>query len=593
MAAYGDWNNALLAYFVAGVPRGTQIFLSVDDDLLRQVGCDLLGPEANAVDDFSLALKAAVVRADKVRLDPITGFGVDGAPRCLAFLAAMVLAASRMADEGGGEGEIAAVNYFRRLREVLGLEPVEGRPVGLEPGVEEPLWQQWSRWLQEQGYVASARRGEGPRKYIDYPISQAIMRGADKDRLCRLFAEKRWSDAWEQDTVMAQLQHERRYLTQHLQELLSTPGLRYAAIFEAAYDVYTSWCRDPHLATGGTGDPSILVNTNLIAGLMRVADPFGGAVDYYLYARTPRRRRADYAVVDVGGAQRLTIDRPGWFAPLFTVTAADLDAGSRYKVLEPSEIEWLLLPQRDFWLLVPDPDNQEGEAFATWGPPQLGVAFMILCHRALLPELEHLRSERVLEWSGEPQAVLGAQNWVELRYCMVVSDSWSGIFINNQALHEALRPKSSLSLSVSGGLRAPHATGWLAGYGPRMTVFGFEQVADVQITSVVGEHNLHSGEYKMNVPFDYAWPGPGDYLVEAESGGEISTRLVKIVDWEDPATYAAAAILPTLAAVPQSQREGTTGASPAGELEMVHLGSARLSGAYLIDVEAPQGDDAD
>ena len=41
MAIYDDWNNALLAYFVGGVPRGTQIFLSVDDDLLRQIGYKL------------------------------------------------------------------------------------------------------------------------------------------------------------------------------------------------------------------------------------------------------------------------------------------------------------------------------------------------------------------------------------------------------------------------------------------------------------------------------------------------------------------------------------------------------------------------
>jgi hypothetical protein len=591
MATYDDWNNALLAYFVGGVPRGIQIFLSVDDDLLRQIGRDLFGPDVDAVADFERAVQVAVVREDKVRLRPISGLGTECEPRCLAFLAAMVLAASRMADEGGDDVEISSINYFRRLREVLGLASVDGRPVGLEPGREEPLWQEWSRWLQENGYVASARHGEGPRKYIDYPISQAIMRGADKDRLCRFFTERRWSDEWDQDTVMAYLQRDRRYLNQHLQELLSTSGLRYAAISEAAYDVYTGWAHDPQLATAGAH--RILANTNLLAGLLRVADPFGGTVDYYLYPRTPRRRRVEYALVDVGGIQRMTLDRPGWFAPLCTVTAADLNTGRRYRVLEPSEIEELILPQRDFWLLVPDPDNQEGDAFASWGPPQLGVAFLILCRRELLPELEHLRSERVLEWSGDPQSVLGSDHWVELRYCMVVSDSWNGIFIKNQSLHEALRPKSSLSLSVSGGLRAPHATGWLAGYGPRITVFGFEKAVDIQIKSVITDHSLHSGEYRVNVPFDYAWPGPGNYLVEAECGGETSTRLVKIVDWDEPAMHATGPTAPTLAAVLKRSTEGRPPPDQAVAPVMVHLGSAHITGAYLVEVAAPDDEEAD
>jgi hypothetical protein len=133
----------------------------------------------------------------------------------------------------------------------------------------------------------------------------------------------------------------------------------------------------------------------------------------------------------------------------------------------------------------------------------------------------------------------------------------------------------------------------LEGYGPRITVFGFEQAVDVQIRSVVGEHILHSGEYKMNVPLDYAWPGPGNYLVEAECGGETSTRLVKIVDWQDLVMYTAGTILPAQAAVPQPKGVGIARASQDVEAETVHLGSARLTGAYLIDVEAPQGDDVD
>ncbi|MEH2003061.1 MAG: hypothetical protein V7L00_30760 [Nostoc sp.] len=60
------------------------------------------------------------------------------------------------------EEKISETNYFKRLREILAL-PGSSRPPGMKLGyeAEEPLWQEWNRWLMEHRFLPSAQRGRG------------------------------------------------------------------------------------------------------------------------------------------------------------------------------------------------------------------------------------------------------------------------------------------------------------------------------------------------------------------------------------------------------------------------------------------------
>lgn len=582
MPSYMMWNRALVAYLTEGIPRGMQVFLSVDTDLLQQVGRDLLGAPDEAVADFGRAVKAAVIEEDRITLTRVRGVDDHGEPRGVGFLAAMVLAATSMAEEEREEADISSINYFRRLRQVLGLPPAGGRPAGFEVGTEEQLWREWGQWLQDNGYVASARSGEGPRKYVDYPISQALLRSADKDRLYKLFAAKQLPTGWDSDMVAAVVQRDARYLTHHLQELLRAPGLRYTAVADAIYQVYEAWDSDA-IATHDPGRGQ--GNRNLMTGLFRVEDVFAGSISYYLYPRTPRRRRVDHAEIEVHNqVLRLSVDRPGWFAPSLILSGEDLENGVRYKVTTPPDSDWLILPKRDFWVLMADPENQESDAFATWGTPQLGIPFMLLCRVELLPQLEHLRNERVLEWTGQPQPVLGTDGWVELQYCMAVSEAWSGIFIANQLLYEALRPKATISIGLSGGLRIPQAAAWVEGYGPQITIFGFEMSSDLQIKNVATDQVVFAEECQVNTSIAYPWPGPGTYLIEAQCGGETTVRLAKLIAWEEVADTPRQPSRdrnPMGSAVPtEAQRSTDSRLSEARPV--IALGAFDLIGAHLV-----------
>ena len=114
---------------------------------------------------------------------------------------------------------------------------------------------------------------------------------------------------------------------------------------------------------------------------------------------------------------------------------------------------------------------------------------------------------------------------------MIILQEWSGVRIENQQLHDALRPKQSLNISASGGLRTPKLGGWIEGYGPQITIFGFEPQADVRVVRVVNNTTLKDQSQPTNKPFEVSWPDSGDYRIEASCKGERAARHVKIVPW--------------------------------------------------------------
>ena len=141
-----------------GLARGSRVFLSTDEEVLEAIG-RTLGIQGKAVDDFCATVRRQIVRGECVDIDFIRRTNGDGPPRGVAFLAACVLAGSRMQNDD--DQKVSENNFFRRLREVLGLPAVEGRPPGLPAGDEEPLWLAWGEWLGLQRLESTARRGEG------------------------------------------------------------------------------------------------------------------------------------------------------------------------------------------------------------------------------------------------------------------------------------------------------------------------------------------------------------------------------------------------------------------------------------------------
>ena len=119
MASYFEWNEAIAKFFTEGMLPGDVFYLSVDDDALIEIGAGSFakGRLSSAVRDFESAVRNECVTNGRVVLPTATLEQTDDTPPYVAFLGAMVLAAHRMAPED----DIAEINYFTRLREILGL----------------------------------------------------------------------------------------------------------------------------------------------------------------------------------------------------------------------------------------------------------------------------------------------------------------------------------------------------------------------------------------------------------------------------------------------------------------------------------------
>ena len=536
MANYYDWNQAIYKHITAGLQPGSRIFLSIDDEVLINAGRLLnpAPPRAERVNDFLRAVRGRYMLGNRVRNISPLGDEANKIPTYLSFLAVTVLAAYRMAESE----EVSQTNYFTRFKELLLFSGDNRRPNGFEAGVEDMLWQHWAKWLLQQGYLPSAEVGEGPWKYINYPISQTLLRQADRETLWRHFTNRHWSRSLDEGVVVVRARREHQYLGSHLRNLLSDQSMRPArrqGLYQAIFEVYDFWANS---GAGSRGDYLQVVNAgharNLSAGLYRTYNRFSDGPEYALFPRQVRRLQVEHAQVTYNDqTYSLTPIRPGWYQPFGNVSAADLDHGLKIAVDGAEELDKLVLPRRDFWILTPDPDDPDSDIYASWGKPAIGTPFIILCKPKLQTQLEQLKEQGLIQWRAEPLPAWTGESWLEFEDVMVVSDGWGAVIFENDDLLESLQPGRSVGISLSGGLRAGQG-GWLVGYGPAVTINAFDNQADLDIVDPLSEQVLRNyQDVKTNEPFDPDWPSEADsYLLRITAGSGNAERSVTLYGWD-------------------------------------------------------------
>lgn len=536
MANYYDWNQAIYQYITAGLPPGSRVFLSIDNEALVNAGRLLnpVPPPSERVNDFLRAVRARYVSGRRIRNITPLGDEANKVPSYLSFLAATVLAAYRM----GEEEDVSQTNYFTRLNEVFGFPDRHGRLNGLETGKEETLWKHWANWLTQRGYFPTAEAGEGTRKFTNYPISQTLLRQADREALWRHFTERRWSRTLDEGVVVTRVLREQSYLSSHLRQLLSDQTMRKTrqqGLYQAIYDVYDLWANS---GAGSTGDYRHVVSAgqarNLVAGLYRTFNRFRGELEYALFPQQARRLQVDQTQVTQNDqTYDLTPLRSGWYQPLGDISAPDLNGGLKLDIKGTEELDKLVLPTRDFWILMPDPDDPDSGIYASWGKLAIGTPFIILCKPELQTQLEQLKAQGLIQWRADPLPAWAGEPWLEFEDVMVVSDGWGAVIFGNNDLLESLQPGSSVGISLSGGLRADQG-GWLVGYGPAVTINAFDSQADLTIVDPISEQELRSfQDVKTNEPFQPDWPSEvGNYLLRITARSGEAERFVTLHDWE-------------------------------------------------------------
>ena len=347
MPSYSEWNTALIEHVTDGAPVGSTVYLESSDETLLRVGVQHWGEPTGPGgwrNDFLSAVRSNCVWEGRITTGWLLSTDRKSRPAGVAFLSAMVLAASKMATDAAGQ--MHERNYFRRLADVLGVElGSQGRPPGLPTGAEEPLWQAWLTFLQGRGLNSTARGGEGARRFIAYPISQTLIPEGERQRLRRLFAERNYPASWDGDTLASHLRGDPPPSTK-LRELLSRTGLAAEDVQSALLDVLQGYHATS--SDGSEADMSYaaaLGTRQLVAGLYRSEHWRTGAPEYQLFPRQPRGiKRAEMMVEGPQGALPLTIERPGYYQPVGAVTPSALSSGQQYPVMGTPFVDALVLP---------------------------------------------------------------------------------------------------------------------------------------------------------------------------------------------------------------------------------------------------------
>ena len=529
MAGFDAWNTAVVAYFTAGAAKGSPIFLSLDLEAIEDVAARFLdeGVDGDPLLDFSKAVRRRCVSsaADRVNLDALRNS--DGnIPGGVAFLGLMVYAAYNMQEEEGVDEK----NYFLRLREVLGLSQSHGRPEGMLPaGAEEPLWKGWNEHLTTAGFQPTAERGSGSQTYLRYVLSQSILREADEQFLRQRFHDARLPLQFDCDQLGFWLSRQ-SLMRRHLHEgLHHADPARVWEFYRSAHRVYETgdWI-------GGSGShpsPDRRLSRTIECGVYRTVDLLGDA-EYWLFPKEPGRTRSTQLEVTPargGSAQPLRPIRPGFFVPPWQVAPFGEQA-IEYDVAGDPVIHKMLFPKRDFWILVRDPENQQG-VWATWKPYlELGEPLVVLCRSGAFDnEMARFKEAMLLNWTERTEC----DGVVEYQDCMVLSYDWGGFIPSpeGRALANALTPRSMAGISLSGGLRDPNQNAWMEGFPPALKVYGFDRQFEVTVTSARGYSRRSEIPRQQEVALDRDME-PDTYQIEVRwNGKRAAVRMFRIVPW--------------------------------------------------------------
>ena len=573
MAGYIEWNQALVEYFTKSVSQGASVYLSVDDDVLERIGRRFRSsPNGGSWrDDFCQAVRQRIginssSGGNTVNLDEMRN-SFSTPPICVAFLGLMVLAAYEM--DRDESSNVNANNYYRRLREILNLTTSEfSAPRGMN--LHHELWVKWNKWLSDNGFVSTACQGNTqPTKYINYPISQSVLREADKESIYRLVQEQGSRNQWNIDALMSYLRSNMRSLTPHLIRLLND-NQRLEVIRKAVQDalederaIQSSLVRQSlpnfrstqsvfrsHGLSRDNGDR--FQNGNLTAEIYRTEGDyfFSEYPSFYLYpkAKTGIDLIGANVVIDGVSTTLQKGDLEGWYLPIFEypISSGTLNQGARYQITRSPSNDistYLVLDERDFWILTPDPDCPESGIYASFGKVSLGQTFILLCRKELVGLVERLQSEQLLRFKFRTEAFENNPDWVEFQQCMILSEDWEGVdlSIEEKQLKDALQPVATVEICLTGGLRVPHLKAWLIEDVPTLTIVS-SLIDQPEVLIFSGLSTEGAPISRKIVKRDIPDPDilkidgtvrAGRYEIRVNCGRLFSQKIVNFVNWDD------------------------------------------------------------
>jgi len=205
---YLVWNNALIDVIYPDLDETVPVYLDVDGENLAKVAeivgysgdpkvglCDAVRRVTVSSGEFSLARFSAANRSwmantrksRKAEMKPETNAQIP-VPNSIGFLAVATLAALNM-----GTDEWNAVAYYPRLADLLGFSRGSAQYRSIEiqfRRYSERLWSELNSWLElHEGSKGLPSAYSLSKRYVGIPLSQALVRKADRQKFPIFFSQ--------------------------------------------------------------------------------------------------------------------------------------------------------------------------------------------------------------------------------------------------------------------------------------------------------------------------------------------------------------------------------------------------------------------
>lgn len=479
-------------------------------------------------------------------------------PPALALLGMLSLAAESMRREikdGEQTVKISAKAYYIRLAELVGREAwtvdeiqsgyrnkkekfeVTGQKISRSVGLWQSLETWLSRWEGERGICTVPIPGPGDTGMwaVNMPISQALMREADRENLRKMFGFRNLNPTVPiSEEMMFVLLDEwcTSYGTGHLKSLWKNADYR-ESIVGGALSTLASWA-------GVSSTPDAQSETIAIGvGLTLDLNAFTRRVDFGIEIRTGNTAMPESVdILDEDGNKVRTRLQPSGPQTARVADYSAFDAESLISgVLQVSSEENNLYGRRFPRPIVPFVASSAGNSYSEVSATTLSARHGVLV-RATTDDGYDLFAEvrAMLEqiarpgWSVvEPSKYSGLPNgWVFVQNVEFVSIPVR----SGSELHiDSLAPLALSTMSFSGGFRVPgRRERWLSSSAPSvLAVFPYETSIELTVTDSVGNVKGSLKTEERVAVFDLAPLGlsAGTYVVEASprDGMQLSKTL--------------------------------------------------------------------
>ncbi|MBF6243293.1 hypothetical protein IU471_06815 [Nocardia elegans] len=190
---YLAWNTAVAEVVYPETDEAVPAYMDLEDEVIRQIaaeaGADLPDPRKALAE----AVRAVTVDTQGFSLTKLTSrtrrwpIRSVEAPPCLAFLALTVVAAENM---GNSDEGLASTAYYARLARLLGLADDDSALRRHYQHDAEFLWKRVNRWLENlEGERGVPTAFALTHRYVGLPMSQALVREADRQRFPAMFSQ--------------------------------------------------------------------------------------------------------------------------------------------------------------------------------------------------------------------------------------------------------------------------------------------------------------------------------------------------------------------------------------------------------------------